>query len=161
MIVSVSRSGLRQVQWHEYLIRFALGGLVTACAGLLAGKFGPSFGGLFLAFPALLVASATLVEKHERERFEGKGLQGQKRSTQAAGADTAGAAMGSLGLMAFASFVWKLLPGHSAWIVLPGATLVWAAIAAATWWLWKRDFPRKLRSMPARRLRTNRTEGEK
>ncbi len=154
MIVSVSKAGFQQVRWHEYVIRFALGGLVTACAGLLAGKFGPSFGGLFLAFPAILVASTTLVEKHERQRFETKGLAGQNRGRQAAGADTAGAAMGSLGLMAFAGFVWKLMPGHSAGIVLPAATLVWAAVAGTMWWLWKRDFPRKLRAMPARWLGT-------
>ena len=154
MLVSVRKSGLQQVKWHEYLIRFALGGLVTACAGLLTDKFGPSFGGLFLAFPAVLVASTTLVEKHARERLESKGFAGQKRGTQAAGADTAGAAMGSFGLMAFAALVWKLLPNHSAWLVLSAATLAWAAVAATTWWLWKRDFPRKLRSMPARWLGT-------
>ena len=143
------------MQWHEYLVRFVLGGLVTACAGILAEKFGPSFGGLFLAFPAVLVASTTLLEKHERERFQAKGLEGRKRGRQAAGADTAGAAMGSFGLIAFAGCVWILLPRLSAWVVVPAATLVWAAVAVAIWWLWKRHFPRKLRAMPARWFGTN------
>jgi hypothetical protein len=41
-----------------------LGGVVTVVAGLLAKHYGPVFGGLFLAFPAIFPASATLVDKH-------------------------------------------------------------------------------------------------
>jgi hypothetical protein len=145
MLVSVSTSGLKRAHWHEYVIRFSLGGLVTAGAGLLAKRFGPEFGGLFLAFPAILAASATLVEKHERERKQEKGLHGVRRGRLAAGADAAGAAMGSFGLMAFAVLVWKFLPNHHAWIVLPCATLVWALVCGAVWWAWKRNFPYRLK----------------
>ena len=74
MFVSISTSGLKRAKWYEYAIRFGLGGLATALAGLLAKKFGPSFGGIFLAFPAILAGSTTLVEKHERERKEEKGF---------------------------------------------------------------------------------------
>src|ERR1700746_2254977 len=126
MIVVLSTSGLARSKWYEYGIRFMLGGLVTSAAGLLAKKFGPSFGGLFLAFPAILPASATLVEKHEREQKEKKGLGGLYRGRHAAGADSAGAAMGSIGLIAFACVVWKFLPNHSAWAVIASATFVWA-----------------------------------
>src|SRR5579864_7966393 len=59
MLVFVSTSGLKRAKWYEYVIRFSLGGLVTAGAALLAKKFGPEFGGLFLAFPAILAASAS------------------------------------------------------------------------------------------------------
>src|SRR5215469_568866 len=52
MIVKFSTSGLKQAKWYEFPIRFALGVLVTTGAGPVAKKFGPSFGGLFLAFPA-------------------------------------------------------------------------------------------------------------
>jgi hypothetical protein len=145
MLVSVSTSGLKQAKWCEYVIRFSLGGLVTAGAALLAKKFGPEFGGLFLAFPAILAASATLVEKHERERKQEKGLHGVYRGRRAAGADAAGAAMGSFGLMAFAVLVWKFLPNHSAWIVVPSATLVWALVSGAVWWAWKRNFISRLK----------------
>ena len=61
MIVSVSTSSLKRTKWWEYAIRFALGGLVTAGAGVLAKALGPSFGGMFLAFPAILAASTTLI----------------------------------------------------------------------------------------------------
>lgn len=146
MIVAVSTSGLRSTKWYEYLIRFALGGLVTAVAGILSKEVSPSFGGLFLAFPAILTASATLVEKHERERKEQKGLHGTYRGRHAAGADVAGAAMGSLGLVAFAWTVWKLLPHYGTGFVLAGATGVWAIVSCAVWWTWKRNLPHRLRA---------------
>jgi Protein of unknown function (DUF3147) len=146
MIVAVSTSGLRSTKWYEYLIRFVLGGLVTAVAGILSQEISPSFGGLFLAFPAILTASASLVEKHERERKEQKGLHGIYRGRHAAGADVAGAAMGSLGLMAFAWVVWKLLPRHSTAVVLAVATGVWASVSCAVWWTWKRNLSHRLRA---------------
>ena len=145
MIVSISTSGLKQSKWYEYVTRFALGGLVTVLAGLLAKKIGPGFGGLFLAFPAILAASKTLVEKHEREKKEEKGLHGLYRGRQAAGADAAGAAMGSLGLITFAGFVWTLLPNHSAWLVISAAVLRWAIVSGAMWLLWKRNHSRLMR----------------
>jgi len=102
MIVKFSTSGLKQAKWYEFPIRFALGGLVTTGAGPVAKKFGPSFGGLFLAFPAILAARTTLVERHEQQRKQQKGLHGLYRGRHAAGVDSAGAAMGSLGLTTFA-----------------------------------------------------------
>ena len=38
---------------------FFFGGLITAVAGVIAQRFGPIIGGLFLAFPAIFPASAT------------------------------------------------------------------------------------------------------
>jgi hypothetical protein len=76
MIVQLNPSALRETHWYEYLIRFALGGAVTVVAGLIAARFGPSVGGLFLAFPAIFPASATLIEKHVRRRKEKAGFSG-------------------------------------------------------------------------------------
>jgi hypothetical protein len=36
-----------------YAIRFVIGGLITTATGLVARKFGPVVGGLFLAYPAI------------------------------------------------------------------------------------------------------------
>lgn len=146
MIVALSTSGIKRTKWYEYLIRFGLGGAVTAAAALLAKRFGPGVGGLFLAFPAILAASATLVEKHERERKEAKGFQGLYRGRHAAGADAAGAAIGGLGLMAFAVCAWKLLPNYNSGIAIGSATLLWAAVSISFWWTWKRNFPHRLRA---------------
>jgi hypothetical protein len=107
MIVRVNWSALKQSRWYEYVLRFALGGLATALAGAAAEFFGPE-GGLFLAFPAIFCASATLIEKHERERKQKLGLFGDHRGKEAAALDAAGAGLGSLGLAAFGLCVWLL-----------------------------------------------------
>jgi hypothetical protein len=67
------------------------------------------FGGLFLAFPAIFPASATLVAKHETQKKQNAGIATSSRGRQAAAMDAAGAALGSVGLAAFALTVWKLL----------------------------------------------------
>jgi hypothetical protein len=71
MTLGIKLSVLRDTRWHEYV-----GGLATACTGAIATLFGPETGGLFLAFPAIFCASATLVAKHERERKERAGVRG-------------------------------------------------------------------------------------
>src|ERR1700730_10423475 len=110
MKVSADFSALKKTKWHEYAIRFLLGGSVTVVAGLLAKYYGPVFGGLFLAFPAIFPASATLVDKHEREKKQRAGIQQTTRGRQVAGVDAAGAALGSLGLATFCYTILKLLP---------------------------------------------------
>jgi len=90
-------------------------------------------GGIFLAFPAIFPATATLLEKHEKQKKEQKGLNGTKRGRLAAGVDAAGAAMGAGGLLVFALIVWKLLPGRSGSMVLAAATLAWALVAISIW----------------------------
>lgn len=134
MQVKVDSSTLRQTKWHDYAIRFVFGGLVTAAAGLIANKYGPVVGGLFLAFPAIFPASATLIEKHEKEKA-GQGSKGADRGKEAASADAAGSAMGSLGLLAFAVLVWKLMPSHRASLVLAVATLSWLTVSVLIWYL--------------------------
>jgi Protein of unknown function (DUF3147) len=99
LIVRIDLSGLRQSQWYEYAIRFVLGGLMTAVAGLISNRYGPEVGGLFLAFPAILPASVTLIERHERERKERRGLRGSRRGKEAAALEATGAALGSFGLL--------------------------------------------------------------
>lgn len=138
MQVKVDYSTLRQTKWHDYAIRFVFGGLITAGAGLIADKCGPVVGGLFLAFPAIFPASATLIEKHEKQKVEGQGGKGTDRGKEAASADAAGSAMGSLGLLVFAVLVWKLMPGHKTWLVLAAATLSWLTVSVLIWYLRKR-----------------------
>jgi hypothetical protein len=57
MIVQFKPSALGQTRWYEYLVRFLLGGAMTVVAGLIAARFGPVIGGLFLAFPAIFPAA--------------------------------------------------------------------------------------------------------
>jgi len=138
MRIKIDPSVIGQTEWYEYAIRFLFGGLITAVAGIIAKKFGPVVGGLFLAFPAIFPASATLIEKHEKQKKEKKGLCGAHRGRAAASIDAAGSAMGSIGLFVFALLVRLLLPGHRSWIVLTGASLSWLAVSVWIWVIRKR-----------------------
>ena len=133
MIVRLNPAALRQITWQQYMVRFLMGGIVTALAGLIAKKFGAGIGGLFLAYPAILPATVTLVEKHERQRKGRLGLSGAKRGRVAASLEAVGTSRGSIGLFAFASLVWELLPEHSASLVLAGSAFAWLAISFMVW----------------------------
>jgi hypothetical protein len=133
MQIKFNLSALKQTRWSEYAVRFLLGGAITAATGLLAKHYGPVFGGLFLAFPAIFPASATLVEKHETEKKRRAGIDDKRRGRKAAALDARGAAMGSLGLAAFAFAVWRFLPTRNALLCLSVALTIWLAISFAIW----------------------------
>jgi hypothetical protein len=133
MTIKVDPSGLKQTKWHESLVRFIAGGATTVVAGFVARKWGPGIGGLFLAFPAIFPASATLIEKHERQRKQKRGLHGEERGTDAAAIDALGAAMGSVGLVAFAGVCWWLISGYAAPLALGGATVAWLVVSFSAW----------------------------
>jgi hypothetical protein len=138
MPVRVDGSALRDAKWSQYALRFLFGGIVTAIAGLVAQHYGPAIAGLLLAFPAIFPASATLIEKHERQEKERKGMSGTVRGRQAASVDAAGSAMGSLGLLGFAVIIWQFLPAHSVGAVLGAATVAWAVVSVFVWQIRKR-----------------------
>lgn len=141
MLVRLDSSALKQAKWSQYALRFLFGGLITAAAGLVAKAYGPVVGGLLLAFPAIFPASATLIEKHEKQKKEKKGLHGALRGRQAASVDAAGSAMGSIGLVLFAILIWQFLPGHHAWEVLLGSTAAWLLIVVIVWKIRKHAEP--------------------
>ena len=132
MIVRLNPSALREIHWYQYAIRFVLGGAMTVTAGLIAARFGPVIGGLFLAFPSIFPATATLIEKHVRERKEKVGLPGGRRGKEAAALDAAGAILGSFGLAAFALVIWQLI-GLAPALALGLAMAAWVACAVFAW----------------------------
>ena len=134
-MIRLETGAFRQTRWYEYASRFLFGGVITVLTGIIAKEFGPVIAGLFLAFPAIFPASATLIEKHERERRQKAGEGGVKRGRLVAGVDAAGAAMGCLGLMAFAVTTWQLLPRISTPLVLAIATLAWLDISVMVWYI--------------------------
>lgn len=133
MLIQIDWSIIRKTTWHDYAIRFVLGGLITVAAGLIAKEWGPVVGGLFLAFPAIFPATATLAEKRERERKRKHGLAGVQRGRKAAASEAAGAVMGSVGLSAFALVFWKLLPTLSLWMVFVIALTAWSGVSVGLW----------------------------
>jgi hypothetical protein len=126
-------STLKQSRWYEFVVRFALGGLATSFAGLVANVYGPAVGGLFLAFPAIFCAGATMIETHERRRKRAKGMQGNRRGRQAAALDAAGTVYGSAGLVAFALIVSVFSGTLPFSLVLILASASWAAISIILW----------------------------
>ena len=133
MRVALDLSALRKTQWYEYAVRFFFGGVITVLAGLIGKAYGPTVGGLFLAFPAIFPAGATLVEKHERQRKHKAGIRRTARGRQAAALDAYGAALGAMGLLCFALLVWQLMPGHDPALVLFAATAAWIMVSILLW----------------------------
>ncbi|MBB5339028.1 DUF3147 family protein [Tunturiibacter gelidoferens] len=126
-------SSLRETQPHEYIIRFLFGGVCTVSAGLIAKRYGPGIGGLFLAFPAIFPASASLIENHEKKRKAEHGFNGTIRGRLAASIDASGASLGCIGLAMFALTLRMALPGHVALHTLVAASVVWITISSLLW----------------------------
>lgn len=133
MVIKADISALKKVSWLEYGARFLFGGLMTVIAGLIAKRYGPELGGLFLAFPAIAPAAATMLDQHAKEEKERAGLQGHTRGRKTAALDMFGTVWGSVGLLAFALVIWRMGATHSAWVALPVATLAWFVGALSTW----------------------------
>ena len=133
MIIKLDLSALTQVTGKEYFARFLLGGAVCAITGLIAARFGAAVGGLFLAFPAIFPASATLVESHECEKKRRAGILKSSRGRLSAALDARGACMGAVAMIVFARVVSVALPDHSPAVALGGAMLAWLAVATSLW----------------------------
>ena len=142
MRIRANLSASRRTKWYEYLIRFAIGGVITLLAALIARKFGAAVGGLFLAFPAIFPAAVTLIASHEEKKKAEAGMSGMVRARKLAGADAAGAAMAGIGLAAFAALTWWAIEDHSTLTTLVMATLVWMSTSFLVWEgrekLWRR-----------------------
>jgi hypothetical protein len=122
--IEVSAGKLREAGARDWLIRFGFGAGVSALAGAVSAVAGPRVGGIFLAFPAILLASLTLVAKEEGVR--------QARN------EARGATYGTLGLVAFAVAVAGLVGRASTWMALTAATGAWAAVALAGYFIARR-----------------------
>ena len=132
-MIRMDLASLKETKPHEYALRFLFGGICTVLAGLIAKRYGPGLGGLFLAFPAIFPASASLIEGHEMKRKEQHGFDGTKRGRLAASIDAVGASLGCLGLLAFAFTLWIGLPQFNALCILIIATTMWLGISALVW----------------------------
>lgn len=111
---------MKETSTGEYVIRFVFGGAVALAASAVGEAFGPRVGGLFLAFPALLPASLTLIKRHD--------------GRSAAAADARGAVVGSVGLTCFAGVVWATQAWQAPWLSLSLALLTWTLVSVGLWW---------------------------
>lgn len=143
MIVHARWSAIKGIKPHEWTVRFVFGGAICVLAGLISKKYGPEIGGLFLAFPAIFPAGASLVEAHEKEHKKRQGMDGARRGRVVAGIDSVGAALGCFGLAGFALVCWLCLPRLSPIAVFAMATVTWATVAVAVWLVRKKHLLRK------------------
>ncbi|HZQ27096.1 MAG TPA: DUF3147 family protein [Acidimicrobiales bacterium] len=126
-LFGIDLAGLSDVRRRDVAIRFAFGAAVSMVAGLVAQAFGARVGGLFLAFPAILPATLTLIEQEE--------------SQAKAAHDDDGAILGAVGLMAFGAVGWWVTGHHGTAIGLAAAAGAWAVVSVALYLLSRAAFP--------------------
>jgi hypothetical protein len=112
-------AGAKEPKPWEYALRFVYGGTITVVAGILASAYGPIVGGLFLAFPAILPATMTLLGRHD----------GRVKAID----EARGARIGSVGMLAFAIAIAELAGRIRPWMVLGMATAAWLVVNLALW----------------------------
>jgi hypothetical protein len=104
-------SKMNEASVREMAVRFAFGAATSALAGVVSVVAGPTVGGVFLAFPAILLASLTLIADEE----------GRSKARD----DARGAAAGALGLLAFAAVGSGLFTAQFPVVVFVEASLAW------------------------------------
>jgi hypothetical protein len=147
-MVEFKPSDIKDTTPLELVIRFVFGGICTGAAGLIAKRYGPGIGGLFLAFPAIFPAGVTLIQAHEKEKKARIGSDGTHRGRLAASIDSAGAALGCFGLLAFALTCWKGLPNHSALVIIAISVAIWLVTSVALWEIRKRRMFGRRKTLP-------------
>jgi hypothetical protein len=100
----------------DYLTRFAFGAGISAAAAVAGLVFGVKLGGVLLAFPAVLPAALTLIER--------------KDGRHEAAVDATGAILGAFAMIGFALTAAWALPRFSAGIAVALSGAAWLAIAA-------------------------------
>lgn len=117
-------SEARSIGWRDLGIRFAFGFVVSVAAGLVGTIVGPSAGGMFLAFPAILPATLTLIDEKDGKR--------------SAEADALGAVLGSAALAVFGIVSWLLLPRTEPVLAELAALAAWLGASVAAYLLLRR-----------------------
>ena len=110
----IDLAALHKQSVSDYLVRFAFGAGVSAGAAIAGIVFGPRVGGVLLAFPAILPASLTLIER--------------KAGRREAVVDATGAIIGAVALVVFAVVASWALPRID--------PIVSVALAGASWAVW-------------------------
>ena len=108
--VGIDTGKLVNPRWPHLGIRFAFGAAIALAAGLVGMRWGPRVGGVFLAFPAVLPAALTLLEREE----------GASKTD----VDALGAILGALAMIVYAVLVAagvSVLVAGVAWLVMAGA----------------------------------------
>jgi len=112
--VEVDLRKLLAPQWGQLGLRFAFGAGIALAAGIVGLRWGPRVGGVFLAFPAILPAALTLMEKSE--------------GTEETDIDAVGAVLGAVALLVFAVSI-TIWGGRLGVLAVVLAAALWMAAA--------------------------------
>ncbi len=104
---------VKQIKWRSYAIRFLFGGTISVLASLIALWTTGRIGGIFTAFPAILLASLTIIGKQEGRHPAVEDAQG---GVVGAVALVIAALVLSLTLTRLAG-VWSLVLALASWLV--------------------------------------------
>jgi uncharacterized membrane protein (GlpM family) len=113
--IEVKPAELTRPKASDWLVRFAFGAGVSGLAGVVAALAGPLIGGIFLAFPAILLASLTLIAEEDGVR--------QARD------DARGATLGTAGLLVFALVLVATATRWPLWAALTAAAAAWTIVS--------------------------------
>ncbi len=112
---------LRQARLKDYAIRFVFGGTISVLAALIGQWTTIRFGGIFTAFPAILLASLTLI--------------GDQDGREASAEDAEGGVAGALALAIAAALLAATLPHMSGAASLLASLLLWLLLAVGLYGL--------------------------
>lgn len=118
--VRIEFGRLRSVSAKQYAVRFGFGFVTSVIAAVVGDLAGGRVGGLFLAFPAILPAALTLLER--------------KEGIAQALSDIRGATLGAIGMVAFA-VVMVISVRRFQMLALVAALLAWMVVACAAYLL--------------------------
>lgn len=119
--VEIDPGQVARIAVSSLALRFAFGAGISVAAGLIGIFLGPKVGGLFLAFPAILPASLTLIAN--------------KDGLREAEIDSLGATMGGVALFAFALIAAGGIAMVGALPALGAALGAWVVVALALYFL--------------------------
>jgi hypothetical protein len=113
---------IKEARFRDFAIRFAFGGTISVVAVLIGAVSKESIGGIFTAFPAILVASLTLIDKQQDREH--------------ASYDAVGAALGAVGFIACAFFISRTLEQWPVATSLGMGILIWLVVSAGLYALY-------------------------
>lgn len=108
------RDRLKAVHAAELGLRFLFGACISLAAGLIGLHWGPTLGGILLAFPAILSASLALIQGKEGPRIADR--------------NAVGAVLGGIGLSGFGAALMLTARPLPAVLSFALAALAWMAV---------------------------------
>ncbi|WP_433411819.1 DUF3147 family protein [Microtetraspora malaysiensis] len=122
MRIRVEPAHLKKITKREMAVRFVFGAVISVAAALIGRAWGEVTGGVFLAFPAILAATLTLIQHEEHNR-------------RPAAQDARGAILGAVGMIVYAACVWVLATRIPTPLALLAGLGAWAVVSAALYFL--------------------------